>query len=138
MGLYLCVFDETGEEVDGLEVGSYADFNFFRDAVIAIVEAGNAGSVCPILNNHSDSDGEWTYQESEQLIKEIDYIGEIFAQHPPVEFNSGWKSDVARTFGINPKCLADCFFDIDGEPLLVRLQHLAATSVAICQPILFQ
>ena len=34
MGLYLCIFDED-EEVDGVEVGLYSDFNALRDYVAA-------------------------------------------------------------------------------------------------------
>lgn len=39
MGLYLCVFDDD-IELEGVEVGVYEDFNFFRDAVTATVEHG--------------------------------------------------------------------------------------------------
>lgn len=138
MGLYLCVFDESGDELEGVEVGSYEDFNFFRDAVIATVEQGNVGAVCPVLNNHSDSDGEWTTLEAHKLLLELDRTAEVLKQYPPVEFNSEWKKQTARMFGLNPQNLADCFFDIDGEPLIDRMRQLAQVSISVGQPILFQ
>ncbi|QYG08027.1 Imm70 family immunity protein [Janthinobacterium sp. PAMC25594] len=137
MGLYLCVFDGD-EELEGVEVGSYADFNFFRDAVAATVETGTVGTVCPVLNTHSDSDGEWTSQEAERLLAELMQIAEVLCCYPPVEFNSEWKKEVAKTFGLCPQTLLDCFFDIDGESLVARLKQLAQISISSGQPILFQ
>ncbi len=46
MGLYLCVFDED-EELDGIDVGSYADYNIFRNAVVEMLEDGKPGSKYP-------------------------------------------------------------------------------------------
>jgi hypothetical protein len=43
MGLYLCIFDGN-EDVDGVEVGPYADFNALRDYIIQEIEGGEAGS----------------------------------------------------------------------------------------------
>jgi hypothetical protein len=137
MGLYLCVF-EGDKELDGVEVGSYADFNFFRDAVVSVVEDGQLGSKCPTLVNHPDSDGEWTSDEASQLLDELDVIKEALGKVPPVEFNSPWKKGVAKTMGIVPKSFLDCFFDVDGEPLLDRLRGLAEQSVRKNVPILFQ
>lgn len=114
MGLYLCVFDVSGNELEGVEVGSYADFNFFRDAVIALVEEGRAGAVCPILIDHSDSDGEWSSSESKQLLIELDQVVDAFLQYPPVEYSSDWKRQTAKTFDIKPSTLLECFFDVDG------------------------
>ena len=138
MGLYLCVFDEGGNEVDGVEVGSYSDFNFFRDAVAATVESGQSGSVCPILQNHPDSDGMWSVDEAKSLLKELDLIEQALSTYPPVDFNSPWKTEVARTFGVKPANLLDCFFDIDGEPLLNRIRGLALSCIDKKVPILFQ
>ena len=33
MGLYLCIFDEYGEDICGVEVGLYQYFGVFRDTV---------------------------------------------------------------------------------------------------------
>lgn len=137
MSLYLCIFDNE-EEIEGVEIGSYSDFNFFRDTVIAIVESGKAGSVCPVLINHSDCDGEWSVSEAIALDSELKVIEESFGKYPAIEFNSPWKSDVAKMFGIKPKNLLDCFFDIDGEPLIERLRHLVKVSIKSNLPILFQ
>lgn len=138
MGLYLCVFDETGNELEGVEVGSYADFNFFRDAVTATVENGSSGATCPTLIGHKDSDGEWSSEESSQLLVELNKIADIFSRHPPIKFNSEWKCQVAKLVGIKPSTLAECFFDVDGEPLIERLQQLAKVSVGSGQSIIFQ
>ncbi|WP_082190401.1 Imm70 family immunity protein [Frateuria defendens] len=137
MGLYLCIFDGE-EEIDGVEVGSYADFNFFRDAVVAAVEGGQRGSRCPTLVNHHDSDGEWLPDAALQLIGELDLIAAVFSEEPPLELDSLWKKKVATAVGLVPKNLLDCFFDIDGEPLLGRLRGLAEQSVKKKVPILFQ
>jgi Immunity protein 70 len=137
MGLYLCVLVED-DEAEGVEIGSYADFNFFREAVTAVVENGAAGSICPVLVNHSDCDGEWSTQEAEKLLGELEKIRICFLQLPPVEFNSSWKTDVAKLIGLVPKNLGACFFDIDGEPLLTRLGDLARCSIEKNSPILFQ
>ena len=55
MGLYFYVFDESGEELAGVDVGSYADFNAFRDSVVATAEP-ETGTSYPVLINHFDSD----------------------------------------------------------------------------------
>lgn len=137
MSLYLCVF-KGDKEIEGVEVGLYSDFNFFRDAVIAVVEQGQVGSVCPMLINHSDSDGEWSAAEAAALLSELSVIEKALSEKPPVEFNSPWKNEVAKTFGIKPTNLLDCFFDIDGEPLIARLRDLANASIKNESPILFQ
>ncbi|VVD84627.1 hypothetical protein PIN31009_01303 [Pandoraea iniqua] len=137
MGLYLCVFDGE-DEIDGVEVGSYADFNFFRDGVVALVEDGVRGSRCPTLVNHEDGDGIWSPDEAQRLVLELNEIGEKFALAPPVEFNSPWKKQTAAFIGLDPKNFLECFFDVDGEPLVERLRGLADLSVARGVPILFQ
>ena len=138
MSLYLCVFDASGEEVEGIDVGSYADFNFFRDAVAAAVENGEFGSVCPILNTHSDCDGEWTVVEAAGLLLELDRIEREFSRYSAVDFNSDWKREISKNRGRQPETLLDCFFDIDGEPLVGRLRELASASISVGCPILFQ
>ena len=136
MGLYLAIFDDQ-EEIDGVEVGSYDDFAFFRDAVVSNVEGGVAGVRCPTLILHSDCDGEWTPEEAVALEVELEIIAQRFVSLPPVSLDD-WKVEVAKAFGIKPACLADCFFDVDGEPLLERLIGLARLSVDRNLPILFQ
>jgi hypothetical protein len=137
MGLYLCVFDGD-EEVDGVEVGSYGDFGTFRDTVRDILEEGTSGSRFPILMKHSDCDGTWSPVEAEQLQVELATIAQEFARHPPIPLHDGWKKSVARTLGLSPVNLLDCFFDVDGEPLLDRLRGLCMYSIQRGLPILFQ
>ena len=137
MGLYLCVFDGD-EEIEGVEVGCYSDFNAFRESVIDVVERGNAGSVCPVLVQQPDSDGEWSPDDARKLLDELSIIETAMGQQPATQFNSPWKNDVAKTFGIRPRNLLACFFDVDGEPLVARLRELARSSIETSSPILFQ
>ena len=136
MGLYLAIFDGD-VELDGVEVGAYADFSAFRDAVVSKLEAGNAGSRFPTLILHSDCDGEWTPGQAAALEAELGVIAKEFASLPPVPLD-GWKAEVAKMVGTRPANLADCFFDIDGEPLLERVLGLARLSQERNLPVLFQ
>ena len=137
MGLYLAVFDGD-DEIDGVEVGSYADFGLFRTSVVEGLEGGRAGSRFPTLILHSDCDGEWTPQQSPALKAELEIIAREFAAMPPVSLPDDWKAQVAKMFGLSPANLHDCFFDVDGEPLLDRLTELAKLSQQRNLPILFQ
>ena len=137
MGLYLAIFDGE-DEVDGVEVGSYADFGTFRDAVLAHVENGGLGSRCPTLNLHSDCDGEWSASEAASLRSELEVIAERFKELPPEPLDEGWKLEIAKSFGLRPANLYDCFFDVDAEPLIERLIELAQLSQDRDLPILFQ
>jgi hypothetical protein len=137
MGLYLCIFDGD-DELDGVEVGSYADFGTFRSAVTTHVEGGVEGSRCPTLILHSDCDGEWPPEESALLQVELTVITQKFMELPPEPLGDGWKPEVAKNFGLHPSNLYDCFFDVDGEPLLDRLMGLAQLSVERNLPIVFQ
>ncbi|MFL9865714.1 Imm70 family immunity protein [Paraburkholderia fungorum] len=138
MGLYLCIFDEDSEEIEGVEVGSYADFNLLRETVTTLVEDGSPGTLCPVLIKHSDCDGQWTPKEASLLLREFDLIQTAFSNAPPMAFNADWKRHVAKKVGIDPQSLLDCFFDIDGEPLIERLRGLAKVSIESDAPILFQ
>lgn len=137
MGLYLAVFDGD-EELEGVEVGSYADFAAFRDAVATSVEQGNRGSLCPVLMNHSDSKGVWSAAEAGILAVELSLVSSKMRAAPPIAFNSPWKSAIAAEFKIKPANLLECFFDVDGIPLTERLIRLAEVSVAANRPIHFQ
>lgn len=137
MGLYLCVFDGD-DEVEGVEVGSYGDFGILRDVVRDSLEGGAVGSRFPILMRHSDCDGTWSPEEARFLQLELGTIARELARQPPIPLGDGWKKPVARSLGLSPTSLLDCFFDVDGEPLLERLRGLCACSVERGLPILFQ
>jgi hypothetical protein len=137
MGLYLCIFDGD-EEVDGVEVGPYADFHTLRDCIVRELEGGIAGSKFPSLILHSDCDGEWSPSEAGELEKELMIIGNEFRRLPPIPIGSDWKKWVVKNIGLQTNNLYDCFFDVDGEPLLDRLINLAKLSQTRNLPILFQ
>jgi hypothetical protein len=68
----------------------------------------------------------------------MERIEETMCKEPPVELNSKWKAGVAEMFGIKPASLLECFFDVDGEPLIERLRQLAVVSASTGKPIVFQ
>jgi hypothetical protein len=137
MGLYLAVFD-GGDELDGVEVGTYADFGAFRDAIVENLEDGAPGSRFPVLVLHSDCDGQWSSLEAVALEKELEAISARFRELPPIPLSADWQVEAARSFGIRPQSLYDCFFDVDGEPLLERLIGLVRLSQATSFTIFFQ
>jgi len=137
MGLYLCVFDGD-EELDGVEVGSYDDFHFFRSLVTERLEDGELGSKYPVLLHHSDCDGEWSAEECEDLARELESIASAFLKLPPVPYNSAWQERVAASEGLNAGSLYECIIDVDGKPLLDRLVGLCLLAKSRGGPILFQ
>ena len=137
MGLYLCVFDGD-DELDGVEVGSYADFEFFRNTVTEQLDGGATGSRCPTLIDHSDSDGEWSPAECETLRTELAMIEQRFKQLPSQDFGADWQKQVGDSLGLNPSSLNDSFIDVDGEPLVERLIALCDVAISRGCPILFQ
>jgi len=137
VGLYLCIFDGD-EEIDGVEVGSYADYGWFIDTVIRELEGGRRGSQCPTLTLHSDCDGEWSVAECVLLERELRATEEALRGLPPIPFNSEWQTSVARGIGYQCRTLYDCFLDVDGEPMIERLMNLCRRAQQVNQPILFQ
>jgi hypothetical protein len=137
MGLYLAIFDGD-DELDGVEVGSYADFGRFRDSVVANVEGSRAGLRCPTLILHSDCDGEWSPFEASKLEEELRLIAQEFQRRPAAPMDAGWQVEVVRFCGLRIDNLYDCFFDVDGEPLIERLISLAKLSQERKLPITFQ
>lgn len=135
MGLYLAVFDGD-DELDGVEVGLYADFEAFRSAVAA--HFGDPESLFPTLMLHSDCDGEWSPDDAVLLQSELTAITEKFMELPPESLGEGWKPEVTQMLGLQPNNLYDCFFDVDGEPLIDRIMGLAQLGVDRNVPILFQ
>jgi hypothetical protein len=137
MGLYLCLWGDS-DELDGVDVGSYADYGRFVEAVVRHAEQGNRGSRCPLISIHSDSDGEWSPSDCAQLAKNLEELQRTFSSLPPAPIPEGWQSQVAKTFGIKPESLEDCFFDVDGEPLITRLIGLCRLAIHHQKSILFQ
>lgn len=137
MGLYLCVFDGE-DEINGVEVGRYADFGALRSYVTRELEEGRLGSKYPTLIMHSDSDGEWSPSESEKLVAELAEIASALKHRPPIPFTSEWQQFVAKSAGLTPKNAFESFIDVDGMFLLERMEALARLSVERNLPILFQ
>jgi len=138
MGLYLCVFDDDENEICGVEIGSYADFNWFRLTVSAAIEGNEYGSLFPVLMNHSDCDGVWPVEECILLDKELALIEQKTLEFEPVAFNSRWQDEVRKKFFLKVESLRDCFFDVDGEPLIDRLRELCRLAIESKRPIEFQ
>ena len=134
MSLYLCVY-AGGREVEGVEVGPYADFNALRGAIIRELEAGIPGSSYPVLISHSDSDGEWPVAACVRLRAELAAIASAMKARPPREWVSDWQRNAARS---GPRNAFESFVDVDGEFLLERLQGLVEAALANNAPILFQ
>jgi hypothetical protein len=137
MGLYLCILDDD-EEIDGLEVGSYADYGALIKQVEEKLESGVAGSRFPVLVLHSDCDGCWTVEECAKLEAELCTIIAEFKELPPISFTSAWQSEVAKQVGHRPQNLYESFVDVDGELLLDRLIELTRTAQRRNEPIVFQ
>lgn len=137
MGLYLCVFDGD-DEVDGVEVGGYSDFNGLREYITREFEANKSGSRFPTLIMHSDCDGEWTAVECVNLINELADIIALMKGRPPLAFLSDWQRNVARATGLVPQNAFESFIDVDGEFVIERIYRLAGIALQNRLPILFQ
>jgi hypothetical protein len=138
LGLYLCVFtsEDIDDELDGIDVGGYDDFHEFRQTVCDTVEDGMWGSTCPVLMTHSDCDGTWNPDVAEELIEELGTIQNRFRQLP-ARVAEGWRHEAFRMYG-QPTSLADCFIDVDREPLIERISALARLAFQRGRPISFQ
>ncbi len=137
MGLYLCVF-EGDEELDGIEVGSYADFGCLRRAVVEQLEFDLLGTRFPTLDLHSDCEGEWSAGECAQLETELRTIISAFESLPPAPYPSEWQQKVAASLGLRAGNLCESFIDVDGQSVLERLLALCRLAQQRGQPILFQ
>jgi hypothetical protein len=137
VGLYLCIFDGD-EELDGVEVGSYADWGVFVDKVVELREGGERGSRHPTLTLHHDSDGEWSVAECRVLLSDLAEIGAVFRNQGPDPPTDGWQAQAAKQFGVRFATLYDCFIDVDGENVIERLEGLAGRAIEANRPILFQ
>jgi hypothetical protein len=137
VGLYLCIFDGD-EDVDGVEVGSYADYSALRDYLIRELELGKAGARFPTFVLHSDCDGEWSVTDCQKLQIELDEIALALKARPAIAFSSDWQKAVAKSIGLKPLNAFESFIDVDGEFLLERLQNLVKEAQSRRLPILFQ
>ena len=137
MGLYLCVFDGE-DEIDGVEVGPYADFGELRDYVVRELEGGKAGTRFPTFIIHSDCDGQWSVEDAAKLLAELETIVSSMKAQKPVPFVSEWQRNAARNVGLVPKSAFESFVDVDGELVLLRIQNLVRVALEHQLPILFQ
>ncbi len=136
MGLYLCVFRDE-EELDGVEVGSYDDFERFRDVARSV--DGRVFRRFGTLRTNVSPTTSWSPKAAARLATELTRLGEELRRMAPRPFPPGsWQAEVARERGLQPATHYDCFFDADGAPLVERLVGLCRVSVESRQPILFQ
>ena len=137
MGLYLCVFDGE-EEINGVEVGAYADYGALVHYIVRELELGKAGARFPTFILHSDCEGEWSVADCQKLQVELNEIAGALKTRPPIAFSSDWQKAVAKSIGLKPMNAFESFIDVDGEALIERLQNLAKDALARRLPILFQ
>jgi hypothetical protein len=137
MSLYLCVFDNS-QELDGVEVGPYADFNALRDYIVAELEGGRPGSRFPTLILHSDCDGEWSVPQCYALHQELAVAMAAMEDRPAVPFASVGQAEIAGSLGLVPRNAFESFIDVDGDFVLARLQELTEFALQHKLPVLFQ
>jgi hypothetical protein len=137
MGLYLGVFDK-GDEIDGVEVGPYADFNALRAYITGVLEQGQAGTKFPTFIIHSDCDGEWSVADCVKLTSELSAIILAMKGKPPQPFVSDWQKYAAKSTGLSPQNAFESFIDVDGEFVLDRILYLVKVALDRKLPILFQ
>jgi hypothetical protein len=136
MGLYLCVFQDE-EELDGVDVGSYDDFELFRSAARAL--DGRLFRRFGTLRTNVTPTTSWSPKAAARLAGELTTLEVELRRLPPRPFPEGsWQAELAHERGLVPQSLNECFFDVDGEPLVGRLLALCRRSVESKQPILFQ
>lgn len=136
MSLYLCVFRDE-EELDGVEVGSYEDFERLRAFARGV--DGRIFRRFGTLRVNVSPTTTWSPRAAARLEKEVAALAEELRRRPPEPFPPGsWQAEVAAARGAPPATLYDCFFDVDGRPLVERLVALCRLSVENRQPILFQ
>lgn len=136
MGLYLCVF-RGDEELDGVDVGSYDDFERFRNEARA--RDGRVFRRYGTLRVHVSPTTHWSPRAAARLASELTALREVLRREPPRPFPpESWQAAVAAERGLAPASLADCFLDVDGEPLFDRMLQLCRVAVEAREPILFQ
>jgi hypothetical protein len=130
VSLYLCVF--AGEqEMEGVEVGPYSDYNALRRYIVEEIEGGVAGSRFPAFVLHSDCDGEWSVADCPKLRSELAEISAAMKERPPVAIEE-------TRAQVRPTNAFESFVDVDGQFLLERLQTLVDVALQKGRPILFQ
>jgi Immunity protein 70 len=138
MGLCLYIPGPDDDELDAVDFGSYGDFGRFRDAVAGHLEPLGWGTRFPVLMFHVDDDGVWTPTEAADLERELLTIDAEFAQLPPEPLPAGWQTRLATEFDLVPAALNECFFDVNGDPVLERMVGLCRLAVRENVPIIFQ
>jgi hypothetical protein len=136
VGLYLCVF-RGDEELLGVDLGSYEDFERLRNAARA--RDGRVFRRYGTLRVNITPTARWSPRDVARLASELTALREALRREPPVSFAPGsCQAERARELGLAPASLADCFVDVDGRPLWDGLLALCRLSVEAREPILFQ
>jgi hypothetical protein len=138
VGLYLHIGVEGESEIDGADLGRYADFGAFRDFVAKSLENGVPGARFPVLMGHSDCDGEWSVDDCRRLQDELLQIGEAMFAMAALTVNGAWQESVMREKGLVPRNALESFIDVSGVPVAVRLLQLTAVAIDHGYPIAFQ
>jgi hypothetical protein len=136
VGLYLCVFRDD-EELFGIDVGSYDDWERFRGEARA--RDGRLFRRFGTLRVNVSPTTHWSPRDASRLAAELGRLHEALRREPPRPFRPGsWQAELAAERGLVPASLAECFFDVDGVPLFDGLAELCRLAVETREPILFQ
>jgi hypothetical protein len=140
MGLHLAVRQDD-KELDGFDIGSYADFDRFLSHVSQTLEGGEPGAKFPAVINGPDRDegegDDWSVKYCGRLRAELAAIAAAMKAQPPVPFASAEHEKVAKAKGITPRSAYESFINGSGQFLLDGLQRLASTAVERQLPIQF-
>ena len=116
MGLYLCIFNQNGDDICGVEVGLYSYFGEFRDLVSKFT---NKDFLSRVLKRKSKFSLPMTTLLPDLSIIEL-------------------KQDIFKFYGVKPENLFECFIDSDCEFLIDRLIQLCDLAIQENRPIIFQ
>ena len=131
MSLYVGIF-RGDAEVEGWVVGQYSDFGYFRDVISQHFEPREL----PLLLQSSDCEAAFSPPELPALRAELARVRSRFSELPPVVPNRAFEHN--QLLWSRAGSLLGCFHNVDGEPLVDALIHLAERGIDENAQLLFQ
>jgi hypothetical protein len=129
--MYLCIRGDDGQELAGFEIGSYADFECFREVILRHIP--DALEHFPLLMQHSECDGEWSTDELEALKDELAEISRRFRLLPAEHLHDAFEETAHCRE--HAHTLYDCFHNLDEENLFEALDNLCDQAIDMDRPI---